>query len=341
MIPGNIRCIVEIDGYRYDSWEKDGLITEATVELTSDKSGEATIAMLDPKFAFTDRHLAPDGLRRAQGRFWMGFGSEQQMGEPLFKGQLARTEYGDDIATFRFHDKSSDMRKEKKARYHNRMTYLQILRKLATENGLQFVGPEGADEGEVFDSVMQDGKTDWEFARKIARKAGLKLYVRGDTLFAQEMNRTGEEVATLNYAEDFVILRGFGLAYKLPENRRGRPRRVEFRGRGRDEKRLTGAAEGGTRGTTGLVIKEDLPKHTARAANSRAKAIRESKREHAFEHHVTVLPSFGGRQILLGQTLKLMGLGEFYSGKYLVTEARYNFRPGELTLELMLGRDIK
>ena len=72
-------AIIEIDGRRYDSWEREGLIVEATVELTSDKSSEATISMLDPAFKFTDRHLASDGLRRATGRFWLGFGNTQEL----------------------------------------------------------------------------------------------------------------------------------------------------------------------------------------------------------------------------------------------------------------------
>ena len=247
---------------------------------------------------------------------------------------LARAEYDDQVSKFCFHDKSSEMRKEKKAVYHNRTTYLQILRKLATQNGLLFVGPDGPDEGEVFDSVMQDGKTDWEFARKIARRAG-------DTLFAKEANRTGAPVVTINYPTDFIMLRGFGLSYKLPENRHGRPRRVEVRGRGRNAARLSGEAEDGSRGNVELGIKEDLPKHTTKAAKHRAKARRESKREHAFEHHVSLLPAFQGGHIHVESTIMLTGLGEFYSGKYLVTETRNNFRAGSLTNELTLGRDIK
>jgi hypothetical protein len=333
--------IVEIDGRRYDSWENESLIIEATVELTSDKSSEATISVSDSDFKFTDRHLVSDGLRRATARFWMGFGNEQQLGEPLFKGMLARAEYDNQVSKFCFHDKSSEMRKEKKARYHNRMTYLQILRKLARENGLQFVGPTSADEGEVFDSIMQDGKTDWEFARKIARRAGLRLFVRGDTLFAVEANRTSAPVATINYPEDFLMLRGFGLSYKLPENKHGRPRKVQMRGRGRSATRLSGDAESGSRGTVELGLTEDLPKHTAKAAKHRAKASRESKREHAFEHHVSLLPVYEGGHIHVESTIMLTGLGEFYSGKYLVTESRYSSRPGNLTNELTLGRDIK
>jgi hypothetical protein len=336
-------CIVEIDGRRFDSRRGEDLIS-SSIELTADKTGEGSVELYDPDFQIIDGFLA-GGVKAMQARFWFGWGVD--LGNSLFVGNLQRVEWSDRITTFRFHDHSAKMKKEKKTRYHNKKSDLKILKDLAEENGLKFAAPKDFKESEQFGALMQAGRTDWEFALKVATRSGLKLYVRGDTLFAVETGTTQlqKPVDTLIFEKDFTLLRGFNLSYKLPDNKKGRPKKTEIRNRAAGGKVLKGQATtgGGANnkdGTTNNVVNEDLPQPSVALLTRAAKGKTNKRREYAFEHQLKTLPTF--RMILeLRNTLTLAGMGKFYSGDYIVTEIRYSFRPGELVSELTVGRDIE
>lgn len=330
-------CIVEIDGKQFDSWRGENLISSA-VDLTTDKTGEGSVELFDPDYKLIDKFLA-GGVKTLQARFYYGWTINP--GNPLFTGNLARVEWSNQISTLRFHDKSSKMKQEKKTRYHKKKSDLQILRKLAEDNGLRFSIKSQIGESQMIDSWMQAGKTDWEFALKVASRAGLRLYVRGDTLFAVDAGTTtlNDPSATLNFDKDFTLLRGFNLSYKLPENKKGRPHTTTVRGRGKNDRQLKGAAHAGESGTTDIVVHEDLPQPSVSLATRRATGKTNKRREYAFEHQIRTLPSF--RQIIeVRNTITLAGMGKFFSGDYLVTDIRYNFRAGQLIAEMTVGRDI-
>ncbi len=331
-------CVVEIGSRRFDSWASNSVITEASVELTADKSGQGTLSVFDHDFKLIDSFLNATGLAQLEARFWFGFSNE--LGDSLFVGRFVRHEWSEGISTFRFHDFSSKMKREKKSRFHNKKTVLQILKKLAEDNELKFVAPDNWVDSDVYDSLVQKGKSDWEFALKIAEQAGLKLYVQGDTLFAKQSGVTGDSTANLNFREDFTLLKGFSLSYKLPENKKGRPSKVEVRGRAKGGKRLTGSNQTGERGVSELIINEDLPKQTINVAKRRAGGKTNRRREYAFDHQLQTLPSFR-KKIDLNDTVTLGNFGEFYSGKYIVTEVRYNFAAGKMVCEFNVGCDIK
>ena len=333
-------CIVEIATRRFDSWREADDVHETSVQLTTDKTGEGIVSLFDPDFRVIDSLTGTDGISQQTARFWFGWGSS--LGDSLFVGSLARVEHSNGISTFRFHDYSAKMKQAKKARYHKKKTDLQILQDLATENGLKFQAPKTLPPSEKIDDIIQTGKTDWDFALKIAGHAGLKLYVRGATLFAVEAGTTAlaDSVATLDYGTDFQLLRGFNLTYKLPENKKGRPRKTEVRGRASGGKLLKGSQETGTRGVTDIVVNQDLPKQTIALAERRAGGKNSRRREYAFEHHLETLPSFRQR-IEVRDTIALSNMGKFFSGKYVVTEVQYGFHPGNLTCEFSVGRDLK
>lgn len=330
-------CIVEIENRRFDSWLGKDLIA-ASVELTTDKTGEGSIELYDPAFKFIDGFLA-GGVNPLQARF--SFGWKKDLGASLFVGKLARAEWKDQVTTLRFHDFSSKMKQKKKTRYFKKKSDLQILKNLAEDNELKFSLKGNIADASPLDSLMQAGKTDWEMALKIAERAGLRLYVRGDTLFAVEAGTTKTEPssATLILAADFTLLRGFNLSYKLPENKKGRYKKTEVRARTKDGKRLTGTKDIGTTGTENVIVREDLPKQTVALANRRASGKSKRQREYAFEHQLQTMSSFE-KIIELRNTITLGGMGKFFGGDYIVTDIRYNFRPGQLTSELTVGRDI-
>lgn len=329
-------CIVEIDGQRFDSWRGQDLIS-ANVELTTDKTGEGSVELFDPDFKILDGFLG-DGVRALSARFW--FGWNQDLGNSLFIGTLARVEWSERITTFRFHDFSAKMKSQKKARYHKKKSDLEILKNLAEENGLKFSAPQNFAPSEKFDSLMQSGKSDWDFALKIAERAGLRLYVRGNMLFAVEAGKTSQSISSPVFEKDFMLLRGFNLGYKVPENKKGRPKKTEVRGRGKSGKQLKGSVTTGAVGTEDVILREDLPKQTIAVAERRASGKTNRRREYAFEHQIETLSSF--RTIIdLRNTITLGGLGKFFSGNYLVTDVRYDFSPGNLISEMTVGRDMK
>lgn len=331
--------IVELDGKRYDSWQTPGLITQVTIDLTTDKTSEATLTVKDDDFMFTDRHLTGDGMKPLEGRFWLGFGRD--LGRSLFKGNLVGVDSDGATATFRFYDKGNKMKGEKKGRYHNRTTDLGVLRNLARERKLKFVIVGKVEEGELHDALMQAGQTDWEFAREVARRAGLRIWVRGDTLFVKEAAHVGDPVTTLAFGLDFRLLQGTHFSHKLPENRRGRPRRVELRLRGPGGSRLTGKSDESPRGTIDVEITEDLPTHTKEAANRRARAKKNSKREHAFEHTISMLPDYRGPRIEVQDTVEVVRAGKLYSGLHAVDRIHYDYSSDGLRVDLEIYRGIR
>jgi hypothetical protein len=335
---GSGKTRTETGSRRYDSWEASTPVVRASVELTTDKSSQATLTVLDEGFSFTDRHLAGDGYRKLTARLWLGF--ERNLRQALFKGRLMEAESDGREATLTFHDLSADLKREAKTRYHSRLSDLGILRKIAADNGKEFSGPDSADDGEEHEAVIQPGITDWQFARKVARRAGYVIWVEGDTFFCKPAAGYGEPVTSLEWGRDFRMLAGGRLGYKLPESQRGKHRRVEYRARASDGGRLVGKSDESGRGQSHVEVREDLPTHTAKAARHRARARKDSRREHAFEHSIRLLPVYAGPPLRLRDTLSVVGAGRFFSGKHIVGRVRYQFGAGELVQELSIYRDI-
>lgn len=329
------RSIVEIESTRFDSWAGEDLIS-SSIDLTTDKTGEGCVELFDPDFQIIDKFLG-GGVKPLQAKFWYGWGND--LGNSIFAGSLARVEWSERITTLRFHDNSAKMKKEKKTRYFKKKSDIQILKQLAQDSGLKFSAKAGITESQPLESLMQAGKTDWELALKIAERAGLKLYVKDETLYAVEAGKTGTVVSSLIFEKDFTLLRGFNLSYKLPDNKKGRPKKIQVRGRTKDGKQLKGETTTGATGTTDIIVREDLPKQSVEMATRRAKGKTDKRREYAFESQLKTLPTF--RTILnLRDTLALAEMGKFFSGNYIVTDIRYNFRPGQLTSEITVGRDM-
>ncbi|MGH9941503.1 MAG: hypothetical protein ACRD9R_03975 [Pyrinomonadaceae bacterium] len=325
----------------YDSWKDASLFAGLEVDLTTNEASVATWRVFDPDFQFLDKWTTNDGIAVLPARAWLGFGATLALGEPVFKGLLARVERGVATSTFRFYDTGFKMRQFKQTEYHRGLDDVGVIAKLAKQNGLEFEGPSPALKLDKHKSLMQDEQTDWEHALERAEEAGLVLYVRGDTLFAKEPAKTGQPVLTLSYRRDFVMRDEFSLSYKVPENREGRPAKVETRGRGRGGRRLRGSSTERQRGTRQVEVKRDLSISSKRHADRRAQARYELQREHAFSHTVSILPAFKERRPDVRDTVELLHLGELFSGRYLCDRVVHRFGPAQLTTDLDLYRDIK
>lgn len=325
---------LEVGGERFDSFHHRALFEHVEVDLATGQASEAVWRVFDPQFEWLDRWVDAHGLRVLPVRVWLG--AQDDLHE-VFRGLLARVEHGRGATTFRFYDMSLRMRLEQKTRYHKGVDDVQIIRQLAEENGLQFDGVNVRLERHR--SIMQDARTDWDFAQERATDAGLVLFVRGDTLYAREAAVTGAPVITLRYKDDFIMTHDFDLQYRLPENQEGRPGMVEARGRGPGGKTMLGRT-GRDRGTSKIEIKRDLPHATRRTAERRAAARKALEREHAFEASVTLLAAYNGPRPDVRDTIELHGVGKLFSGRWLVDRVIHLFGPGRLETRLELYRDI-
>lgn len=339
MITEGAHTVIEVNGESFDSWKNKSLFAGVEVELTTDEASQAVWRVFDPDFAFLDKYISGDGIAVLGARVWLGFGRD--LGEPVFKGLLARVERSGAITTFRFYDMGFRLRQVQKTEYHKGLDDVQIIEKLARRNGLLFDGPQPPIKLDKHKSLMQDGQSDWDFAKERADEVGVVMFIRGDTLFVREAAKTGTPILTLAYKKDFILLNDFSLSFKVPENIAGRQKQVEHRGRGRGGHRLKGTSNVSARGTQQVEIKQDLAVKSKRHADRRAEAKKELQREHAFTLSVRMLSSFDDKRPDVRETVAITDLGKLFSGKYLCARVAHEYRPGELSTALDLYRDIQ
>ncbi|HEY9286243.1 MAG TPA: hypothetical protein VIP46_22520 [Pyrinomonadaceae bacterium] len=340
MTPHDPHAIVEIGSEVFDSWEHSQLFDSLNIELTTNQASQAEWRIVDPDFKRLDGWTAAGGgIAELPVKVRIGFGAS--LGAPVFTGVIGRVEWGGGLTTLRAYDAGFKMRKVQKTEYH-KGTALQIIAKLARRNGLQFEGPDPAVKLDNLKSAKQEGDTDWAYALGLAEESGFVLFVRGTTLYAKEAAKTAASpVLTLTYQDDFVLLDEFDLVFSVPENQEGRPSRVETRARNQTGRRLKGQSGQHQRGTEVLIVKRDLRVRSKQTADRRAEARKALQREHAFDCHVTILPTFRGKFPDVRETVALARLGKLFTGKYLIDRAGYRFAAGELSGNLDLYADIK
>lgn len=330
------RQMVEYGEQTFDSIIDESFISRVVVDLSTDQASEAEISIVDEECEFLDGLSQQDGLPWAVVRIWLGYGED--LGEPVFKGLLASVDHGKGITTLRFFDMGFRMRIDQKTEYHKGLD-LAVLQKLVTRHHLKFVGPGKGVKGLPFKDRKQEAQTDWELALELAHNMGLVLFVRGDTLFATLPTRTQgvEPVATFK-KRDVMILSTRDFHYNLPENRAGRPRRVEVRGRGRNGTRLSGKSEESKRGRTFIVLGETVRGGAKSEASRRAQAIRELEREPTFTCSFSTIFQ-EPQQADIRDVIELVDAGNLFSGKYIVDGLVHELSPGHLTTNYDLVRD--
>jgi len=341
VVKKNPHSIVVIGGRRFDSWRDKQIVKRVEVELATDMSSQATVTLFDPRFRILDSFTSGDGVPQLTCLFYMGFGKD--LGPPVFKGLLARVEYGDAATTFLAYDMGLKMKQELKTEYHQGVNDLQILKKLATRNGLRFEGPDQVPALEKHPSLIHPGKNDWEHSMERKRAAGFVVFVRQDTLFCKRPAKISAPILTLRYRKDFEFvpaLFGFSLQYKLPENQQGRPRVVHQRGRKRGGRLLIGQSTTHPRGHHPVKIHRDPAEHTKLYLNTRAHARKELQREPSFNVRIKSIAPLPGVRPDVRNTIALENVGKLFSGPYLCDKVTHTHTPGELHTEYNLYRDL-
>jgi len=331
-------AIFEIDGRAWDSWKEEQLITRVNAELTTGEASQVTMEVFDPDFRFINNYSKADGIPLATIRVWLGFG--EKLGEPVFKGLLARVQRGNKNTSFIAYDMGYRMRLVQKAEYH-KGDDLAIIKNVVERNGMRFIGPAKPLKLEPHKAMAQDEQTDWQYISEIAHDAGLLIWVREDTVFADYPAKVGTPKRTLVYRKDFELLSDFDLQFKVPENKAGRPKGIEVRGRGRGGKRLSGKSDESQRGHEELKLKRDLSQHTKARATARAQAQKELDREHAFTLSIRTIKAKGYGRDDVRDTIRIQEVGKLFSGDYLADRVTHDFAPGRLTTGYELYRDVK
>lgn len=339
-MPESPHAIVELDGKTWDSWQRKKLFSRVTVELTTGEASEASWEIFDPDYQFIDSLAKDDGVKLATMRFWLGFGPD--LGQPVFKGLLSRVERRDPKTIVRAYDMGFLMRLVQKAEYH-KGDDLAIIKKLVERNApLKFKGPAKPLKLEAHKAMTQDQQTDWQHIAERAHEAGLLLWVRDDTVFADYPAKAGEPKLTLTNRQDRTLLRDFNLEFKVPENKSGRPKGIEVRGRARGGKRLSGTSDQSSRGHEELKVKRSLAIRTKSYATARAQAQKELDREHAFHYSISKLPiDPGDARVDVRDTIRTGGFGKLFSGDAIADKVIHDYSPGHLTMSLELHRDVK
>jgi hypothetical protein len=336
--PKNPHGIVVLGGDRYDTWKNKQIIKNISVDLKTDIGSEAHITLFDPRFKILDKYADSSGVSQLLVKVYLGFGED--LGEPVFKGLLDKIERGSSDTTFIVHDMGIKMKQEGKGEYH-KGTSLDIIQKLATRNGLKFEGPEKVDPPlEHHPSMIQDSKNDWKLAAERAREVGFNIYVRQDTLFCKEPAKLGQPIFILRYRKDFYLLHDFSLSYKLPENQRGRAKLVEYRGRHRGGKRLTGLSRQHPRGHKPVEMRHDLSEHTQKHATRRAHAKKELEREPAWNCSIRSVPPLPQLRPDVRNTIRLENVGNLFSADYLVDNVRHELSGNDFFTDYTLYRDV-
>lgn len=336
MNPSKPRARVEIDDKRFDSFVNKSFISRVDINLATGQASQATIMVKDENYAFVDSYALSDGVALVEAFFWLGYGEE--LGASRFEGVLAAVEHGDGLGTLVFYDRSFQMMQFQMTEYHKGLD-IDVLKKLAQRNKLEFEGPGGEFKGLPLKSKKQEATNDWDFATQLAEEMGLVLFVRGKTLYAKRPARTGNPVLTFG-RRDSMVLHSTDFRYTLPENVEGRPRRVEVRGRGKGGRRLSAYSDESTRGTTKVVINKSVKELSKSEAARRAQAQKDLQREPAFSCRLRSLFQVDV-QVDVRQTVELTNRGRLFSGKYLVDSVDHSFSSSGLTTDYDLVRDFE
>jgi phage protein D len=258
MIPPSPRAFIQIDApngvaFDWDSWVNKQLIKSVNVSLVKNETSQTEIVIFDPHFKIIDSLTTEKGVDVATVKVYLGF--EADLGEPIFKGLLTDVKRGNDSTTLIVCDMGFKMKLEKKPGYHNKKSDVQILKALAMRNGLKFQGPKKPLKLEPHAAMTQDEQTDWEHAMERARDAGLEIWVRQDTFFADYPPKPTTPVLTLKNRVDFQLKYDFDFIYQTPE---GKEKEIKVRGRGKGGKRL----EGNNKVGTASVKRQTTPRQT-------------------------------------------------------------------------------
>jgi len=279
--------------------------------------------------------IQDDELRWVDAQtFAIGHEVEIEMGEgnrlrKVFNGEvtaieLEPTSQGTFTLQVRGYDRSHRLHRGRQSRSFVQMTDSDIVKKIAQELGLQ---PQVQATRQVYDYVLQDNQTNWEFLHARAQRIGYELRVEDRKLYFQPPQDSGTPVATLEWGStlldfhaqmstarqvDEVIVRGWDPKAKQALIGRatrgaGAPRIGESQTGSQMAQEAFGQAK---------VVTVDRPVVTQAEADALAQALCD---ELACDFVQAEGMTNGLPALRAGKTVELKNLGQRLSGTYYVT----------------------
>lgn len=313
----------------------DGLLMSATLTLNEGKTASnVKIQIHDPVLELATALPLPIRKTRVPVEVWFGYGNRlvkvfsgyySILGASGLPGQTSITAV----------DKAKGMRRVSKSRNLTASSLADLFTRLAKEAGLKIKMHDRAKlEKLAFSSVIQDNVSDWETVTEIAEETGLRVYVRNDTLYVGDFNRTFPartvrvEVADVNN----------GFTFDVPEFRRSTTPNIFDQAAEKVYNPEDLDNEAAIRYTqlnnVGLVLDSEnapgITKHTQqRALSAQAKARK------VFTGSITLHEAFPALdvsdQIILG------GFGARFSGAWNISSIRLGLTQGTQTVALFNG----
>jgi len=279
----------------------------------------------------------------------IGMGREEQPRSNL-KGEVtaidleARTD-GLPMLTVRGYDRAHRLNRVKKTRSFENKTYSDMVTLVSRENGLT---PRTESTDVVYEYFAQDGQTDWELLRAVARKSGFEVFTTGNQIHFRKPN--GSERAP---DQEFgVTLRHLRLRMsatsqvKEVEVRGWDPKRKEVvvgtasspgSTTGADQGHHGGALAAKAFGSSGKYVLTNQSVRSHKEATTLAQAILEEIAGAFVQFDCTCL---GDANLRPGRSVTLKGVGPRFDKDYYISTATHRNTPeqGYLTQVSVSGR---
>lgn len=266
----------------------------------------------------------------------------------LIKGEITALEpsfeTGTDIRfVIRGYDKAHRLHRGQKTRSFLKMSDSDIVKKVAGESGLMAQADSTSGK---HDYVLQYNQTDWDFLRARARRIGYQLYMtEGKLLFKKgETKNTGP---TLTWGDNLrrfePRLSTFGQVKEVMSKGWDVKQKKEIVGQSGSSQAAAqvgyGKAGGATSNTFGTAkgISVNAPVSTVDEAKAHALAqLDRSESEFVQAEGVC----YGHPKVQAGYQVNIQGVGQRFSGKYIVSSATHVFSHGEYQTHFTIaGRD--
>jgi phage protein D len=241
-------------------------------------------------------------------------------------------------------DRLQDLRMTRRTRTFADASLATVLRRMASEHGLQ---PDVNVTGETYKLLAQVNQSDLAFLRDLARREDVQVWVAGTRLkAAQRARRQGGTVeltwagqlrefcvsADLAHQRTKVVGAGWSVADKRAAKHEA------------DEAAIRAELNGGTSGAQTLRRafgeRIDTLAHTVPAVDAQARAVAEASFRHIARRFLVGRGVAETRADLrVGARVRIKGVGPLFEGEYVVTDAHIRFDAAEgLRTEFLCDR---
>ena len=323
---------VKVDGAQLDT-AVEAVLVEAVVD---EQLGAAAMCTL--RFQDNDLDVLKRGNLKIGGELQVAMELGSDSPQTVFDGEITAVEmdFGEDHqsdAIVRALDRSHRLMRGRGTRVFKQVKYHEIAERLGRDAGLQVDVDRSSVQHEY---VLQHNLSSWAFVTELAREIGYDARIDGKKLEFKKASSAGSAAVELTWGESLKRLnvRATG-AEQVKE--------AEIVGWDPKEKKLVNGSSNTARSDTTTVEafapsrlegsnRADplrgtaTPYHTAAEADAAAKAAAGDIASASVELHGT---THGTPKLRAGKSVKLLDIGDDFSGVYLLSAVRHIFDPLE------------